>query len=292
MLTEQQNPRTAEIDRLDTLDMLRVINDEDQRVALVVREALPDIARAVDAIAAAFDAGGRLIYVGAGTSGRIGILDAVECVPTFNTPPEQVQGLIAGGAAAVTRSVEGAEDRREAGADDLRGLDLSPRDVVVGIAASGSTPYVIGALAYAAQVGAVTVGISCNVPAPVLTLAQIPIGLPVGPEVITGSTRLKAGTAQKLVLNMLSTASMIRSGKVYGNLMVDVQVTNDKLAHRARRIVQQVTGVDEATATDLLQRAGQSAKVAIVMARRGVDADTARSMLSAAGGHLRKVIES
>jgi N-acetylmuramic acid 6-phosphate etherase len=291
VLTEQPNPQTERIDQKDTMDILTIINNEDLQVALVVQAALPQIAEAVDAITAAFTRGGRLFYIGAGTSGRLGVLDAVECVPTFSIIPGQVQGLIAGGSAAMMRSIEGVEDQPEAGMEDLRAINLTSNDVVVGIAASGRTPYVLGALEYAQQVGAVTVGISCNVPAPVLDKAQIKIGLPVGPEVITGSTRMKAGTAEKLVLNMLSTTSMIKSGKVYGNLMVDVQITNEKLARRANRIVQEVTGVDENTASNLLRRSGDNAKVAIVMQRRDVDVDAARALLQAANGHLRKVID-
>ena len=219
------------------------------------------------------------------------MLDAVECVPTFDVSPDLVVGLIAGGNGAMMRAVEGAEDRRELGEADLRALNLTAADVVVGIAASGTTPYVLGALAYAEQVGAVTVGITCNDPAPVLDQAQIKIALIVGPEVVTGSTRLKAGTAQKMALNMISTAAMARSGKVYGNLMVDVQVTNEKLARRANRIVRQVTGVDEATAAELLTAANNSTKVAIAMQRRGVDAATARELLRQANGFLRTVID-
>ena len=290
MLTEERNPNTERIDQLSTLDMLHVINDEDQKVALVVREAIPQIARAVDVITDAFARGGRLIYVGAGTSGRLGVLDAVECVPTFSIDPSQVVGLLAGGIDAMTRSVEGAEDRYELGADEVRALGVSERDVVVGIAASGMTPYVLGAVAAANDSGAVTVGISCNVPAPLLDAAQIAIPLPVGAEVVSGSTRLKAGTAQKMVLNMISTASMIRSGKVYGNLMVDVQVVNNKLGRRAQHIISQVTGLDEAAARELLGQAGNNAKVAIVMHKRGVDRAKARAMLNAANGDLRAVI--
>lgn len=292
MLTEQPNPKTERIDQLDTMEILNVINQEDQKVALVVRDALPQIEQAVKAITVAFVRGGRLLYIGAGTSGRLGVLDAVECIPTFSIIPGQVQGLIAGGSAAMMRSIEGVEDMPQAGEDDLRALNLTADDIVVGIAASGRTPYVLGAMEYARQVGATTVGISCNVPAPVLDAADIKIGLPVGPEVITGSTRMKAGTAEKMVLNMLSTASMIETGKVYGNLMVDVQITNEKLARRANRIVQEMTGIDEATADDLLKRAGSNAKVAIVMQRRGVDVDTARAILKDANGHLRKVIDA
>ncbi len=291
MSTEDANAKTTQLDQLSTLDIVRIINEEDGKVALAVQQALPQIAQAVDAVVAAFARGGRLIYCGAGTSGRLGVLDAVECVPTFDVSPDLVVGLIAGGNGAMMRAVEGAEDRREFGEADLRALNLTAADVVVGIAASGTTPYVLGALAYAEQVGAVTVGITCNDPAPVLDQARIKIALIVGPEVVTGSTRLKAGTAQKMALNMISTAAMARSGKVYGNLMVDVQVTNEKLARRANRIVRQVTGVDEATAAELLTAANNSTKVAIAMQRRGVDAATARELLRQANGFLRTVID-
>jgi N-acetylmuramic acid 6-phosphate etherase len=291
MLTEQQNPNTLHIDEMSALEIVQTINDEDAKVALAVREALPQIAQAVEAIVAAFAKGGRLIYIGAGTSGRLGILDAVECLPTYGVPPEQVIGIIAGGERAIMRSIEGAEDSREGGANDLQAVNLTSDDVVVGIAASGKTPYVLGALDYAKSIGAVTVGVSCNVPAPVLDAAQIRIGVPVGAEVVTGSTRMKAGTAQKMVLNMLSTASMVKSGKVYGNLMVDVQATNEKLVKRAQRIIQQVTGVDESRAAQLLHAADMSAKVAIIIELRQVDVEQAKDLLQAANGHLRPVIE-
>jgi N-acetylmuramic acid 6-phosphate etherase len=292
MITEQPNPNSYNIDQLSTLDILGTINNEDQRVARAVREVLPAIGEAVDAIHARILRGGRLIYTGAGTSGRLGILDAAECVPTFGTPPELVVGVIAGGQSAMFSAVEGAEDRVDAGANDLRALALMERDTVVGIAASGTTPYVLGALAYATQIGALTIGLTCNKPAPILDAAQIKIGVMVGPEVITGSTRMKAGSAQKLILNMISTAVMVRLGKVYGNLMVDVQITNDKLARRARGIVQEVTGVDAETADTLLKASGGSAKVAIVMHLRSVDAPTARDLLESAGGQMRKVIDA
>jgi N-acetylmuramic acid 6-phosphate etherase len=291
MLTESQNTRTANIDQLSTLDMLTRINDEDAKVAAVVRDALPPIAQAVDGIAERMGRGGRLIYTGAGTSGRLGVLDAVECVPTYSTEPWQVVGLIAGGYGAIMQSVEGAEDDAEQGRTDLLALNLSADDAVVGIAASGRTPYVLGGLAYAREIGALTVGISCNVPAPVLDAAQIAIGLPVGAEVITGSTRMKAGTAQKLVLNMLSTATMVTLGKVYGNLMVDVRPTNVKLVDRARRIIMQIGQVEYDEAGRLLDASVGEVKTAIVMARRGVSADEARALLAAAGGRLRPVID-
>lgn len=292
MFTEAFNPKTETIDQLSALEIVRLINEEDQRVATVIHAALPQIAAAIDAAVAAFAQGGRLIYIGAGTSGRLGVLDAVECVPTFNIRSGQVQGILAGGDRAMMHSVEAAEDNPEGGENDLRAAGLTARDVVVGIAASGHTPYVLGALKYASQIGAVTVGVSCNSPAPVLDLATIPIPLPVGAEVITGSTRMKAGSAQKMALNMISTGAMIRSGKVYGNLMVDVQVINEKLVKRAVRIVQKLTDLDETAARALLRDAGNNAKVAIVMARRATDAATARRLLDEAGGFLRTVIGS
>jgi N-acetylmuramic acid 6-phosphate etherase len=291
MLTEQSNPRTRDIDRLSTLEIARIINDEDKRVALVIEQATPQIAQAIDAIVNRIQQGGRLIYVGAGTSGRLGLLDAVECVPTFGTPPELVVGLIAGGERAFTKAVEGAEDNQQAGRDDLDAINVASNDAVVGVAASGRTPYVVSALKYAHEIGCATIGIACNQPAPLLDVAEIKIALPVGPEVITGSTRMKAGTAQKMVLNMLSTATMIRLGKVYGNLMVDVQTTNEKLVHRARRIVSQVAGIDEAVAADLLAQSGNDVKVAIVMGNRRVSADSAREILQTAGGHLREILD-
>lgn len=291
MLTEQRNPRSADIDRRPTLEILQIMNDEDATIAPAVREALPAIAQAVDAIEGRLRGGGRLIYVGAGTSGRLGVLDAVECVPTFSTPPELVQGLIAGGEAALTRAVEGAEDQPDAGRRDLLALGLTAQDAVVGIAASGRTPYVIGALEAANATGAVTICVTCNQPAPLIDAAQIAIVALVGPEVIAGSTRLKAGTAQKLVLNMLSTATMIRLGKVYGNRMVDVQITNAKLADRARRIVSEVVGVDYDTAGVLVERAGGEVKTALVVGLLDVPPDEARALLAAAGGRLGEVID-
>ena len=290
MLTEARNPRSMDIDRRSALEIVQIMNEEDARVPLAVQAALPAIAEAVEAIAARMARGGRLIYVGAGTSGRLGVLDAAECVPTFSVPPSLVRGVIAGGETALTRAVEGAEDDPVAGKRDLQALDLSEADSVVGIAASGRTPYVLGALAHATEIGALTVGVACNTPAPVLEQAAIAIGVPVGPEVITGSTRLKAGTAQKLVLNMLSTAVMIRLGKVYGNLMVDVQVTNQKLAGRAQRIVAEAAGVDSARAAILLAESGNRVKVAIVMGVLGISVVEAEARLAAAGGRLGDVL--
>ena len=290
MLTEQQNPRSMHIDRHSTLEILQIMNDEDATVATAVRKVLPAIAQAVDVITARFRQGGRLIYAGAGTSGRLGVLDAVECVPTFSVPPTMVQGVIAGGEGALIHAVEGAEDDRVQGGHDLQALELTAQDTVVGIAASGNTPYVVGALEYANEIGAATVGVTCNSPAAVLDTAQIAIPVLVGPEVLTGSTRLKAGTAQKLVLNMLSTASMIRLGKVYGNLMVDVMVTNQKLAQRAQRIVCKVTDVAPEEAQRLLAVTGNRVKPAIVMALLGVDLEEADALLVRAEGRLGGVL--
>ncbi len=290
MLTEQQNVNTLDIDHLSTLDVIRTINAEDRRVAEAVAGAVEAIAQAVDAIAMRLDRGGRLLYIGAGTSGRLGVLDAVECVPTFSASPEMVQGIIAGGPPALTVAVEGAEDDADLARADLQSRHLSAGDVVVGIAASGRTPYVLGALAYAKSIGALAVGVSCNVPAPLLEQADIGIGVPVGPEVITGSTRMKAGTAQKMVLNMLSTATMIRLGKVYGNLMVDLQVTNQKLAERARRIICAITGVEDTRAAELLAAAHGSVKLAVVMQQRGVEHEQAVALLAQHKGHLRAII--
>lgn len=291
MLTEAQNPKTLQIDQLDTLAMLTAINAEDQLVPNAVAAALPAIARAVDAIAGCLRSGGRLFYTGAGTSGRLGILDASECPPTYGTPHDLVQGIIAGGEDAMFDAVEFVEDDEQAGADDLAARGLTAQDAVVGIAASGRTPYVLGALRHARATGAVTVGVSNNAPAPVLDAADIAIAVVTGPEAITGSTRMKAGTAQKLVLNMISTGAMIKLGKVYGNLMVDVQARNEKLLLRARRIVMQVGRVDDAQAAALLEQARNDVKTAIVMARTGLTAAEARARLAAADGFLRRVID-
>lgn len=291
MLTEQQNPNTKHIDQLDTLAMLAAINAEDRTVAETVTLALPAIALAVDAIAERLRTGGRLFYTGAGTSGRLGILDASECPPTYGTPPDMVQGIIAGGEGAMFDAVENVEDDELAGAADLKAHNLTERDAVAGIAASGRTPYVLGALQYARSTGAITIGISNNAPAPVLDAADIAIAVVTGPEAITGSTRMKAGTAQKLVLNMISTGVMIKLGKVYGNLMVDMQAKNEKLQQRAQRIVALAGSVDDTQAADLLAKAHNDVKIAIVMARRNTDEAEARALLKAADGFLRRVID-
>ncbi|MFM1871121.1 MAG: N-acetylmuramic acid 6-phosphate etherase, partial [Planctomycetota bacterium] len=248
LTTEARNPRTTDLDAMSTLDFCAAMNDEDRSVADAVRAQLPSIAAAIDAIAERMRKGGRLIYCGAGTSGRLGVLDAAECPPTFSADPAQVVGLIAGGPSAFLKAVEGAEDSRELGAADLVRLEVGPKDAVVGIAASGRTPYVIGALDHARSVHALTVAVVCNAGGAVAAAAELPIEVVTGPEVLTGSTRLKAGTATKLVLNMLSTGAFVRLHKVYGNLMVDLQATNEKLVARSRRIVAQATDADLAVA--------------------------------------------
>jgi N-acetylmuramic acid 6-phosphate etherase len=290
MITEGRNPKSHNIDQLATLDILRVMNEEDAIVPLAIREALPQIAQGVDLIVEQIRAGGRVIYAGAGTSGRLGVLDAAECVPTFSTPPELFRALIAGGAPALTRSLEGVEDQADSGRRDLLAFDPTAQDVVVGVAASGRTPYVIGVLQTANEIKARTIAISCNSPAPILELAQIRIPVLVGPEVISGSTRLKAGTAQKLVLNMLSTASMIKLGKVYDNLMVDVQIANQKLHKRAIGIVAEVADVHESTAANLIVQADGSVKAAILMGILGISAQEAHTRLTEAQGMLRRIL--
>ena len=289
-VTEARNPATADIDTLSTLQMVRLINDEDARVAPAVAAEAPAIAAAIDAIAARLAGGGRLIYAGAGTSGRLGVLDASECPPTFSAPPGLVVGLIAGGERALTHSIEGAEDDPAAGERDLVALDVSPLDAVVGIAASGRTPYVLGALQAARRRGALTVSLACNHPSPMAALAAISIAPLVGPEVIAGSTRLKAGTAQKMVLNLLSTGVMIRLGKTFGNLMVDVQASNSKLRVRARRIVAEACGLSPEDAAALLEGCGGEVKTAIVSGLAGIAPDEARRRLAAAGGVVRRAL--
>ncbi|MGQ9768874.1 MAG: N-acetylmuramic acid 6-phosphate etherase [Anaerolineae bacterium] len=289
-ITEVRNPATTHIDTLSTLEMVRLINAEDARVAGAVAAELPAIAQAIDAIAARMGEGGRLIYIGAGTSGRLGVLDASECPPTFGTLPGQVMGIIAGGPYALTHAVEGAEDDAEAGARDIAAAQVTARDSVVGIAASGRTPYVLGAVAEARRCGALVLSLACAHPSPLAEAADIAIAPLVGPEVITGSTRLKAGTAQKLVLNMLSTGVMIRLGKTYSNLMVDVQPTNRKLQARARRIVAEACGVTDAEAEVLLQACGGQVKVAIVAHLAGVSPQIAQERLAAASGVVRKAL--
>jgi N-acetylmuramic acid 6-phosphate etherase len=288
--TETRNERTAELDRMTVSELLSVMNAEDQTVALAVRDALPEIGSAVEAITESLRRGGRLIYIGAGTSGRIGLLDAVECPPTFGTSPEQVVGLLSGGPGAFVVAVEGAEDEPARAVADLDEIGVNDRDTVVGLAASGRTPYVVGGLKHAAAKGAVTVSVACNRDAVVSRYADIPIEVPTGPEVLTGSTRLKAGTAEKMVCNMLSTASMVRIGKVYGNLMVDVRASNDKLVERARRMVVQATGADPDTAAEALRAADGHAKTAIVMLLTHSTAQEAALALDKADGETRTAV--
>ena len=288
--TEQRNPNTMNIDTLSTLDMVKLINREDHRVADAVAMVTDKIAQAVDVIAVHLSAGGRLIYCGAGTSGRLGILDAVECPPTYSTDPETVQALMAGGYGAIFKAVEGAEDSRELGVTDMRGIHFSEKDVLVGIAASGRTPYVMGCMEYARQLGAPTIAVTCCPGSELDRYADIGIAPAPGPEVVTGSTRMKSGTAQKMVLNMLSTGAMIKLGKVYGNLMVDVKATNEKLVERCKRIVCEATGADYDTATKALEQCGYRAKVAIVMLKTGGDVHDAEQRLEAHEGRVAQAV--
>ncbi|MER8683107.1 N-acetylmuramic acid 6-phosphate etherase [Mesorhizobium sp. M0306] len=290
LVSEDRNPKTMDIDLLPTLEVLRKINDEDKGVAAAVEKVIPDIAAAVDRIVSAFQKGARLVYMGAGTSGRLGVLDASECPPTFGVPEDMVVGLIAGGVDALMHSAEGAEDDPKQGIKALQDIKLTAGDVVVGIAVSGRTPYVIGGLTYAKEVGATTVALSCNPRSTIAGIADIAISPVVGPEVLTGSTRLKSGTAQKLVLNMLSTASMIRIGKSYQNLMVDLNPSNKKLVARAIRIVMQTTGCAAQQARQALDQTGNDVKLAILVTITGVGVEEARKALANAGGFLRKAI--
>lgn len=290
--TEQRNSRTTGIDTLGTEEMLRIINDEDARVPDAVAAQIPLIARAVDGIVARMQGGGRLIYIGAGTSGRLGVLDASECPPTFNTPPELVVGLIAGGDRALRHAIESVEDQPDAGAKALQEINLSAKDTVVGIAASGRTPFVLGAMAFANEAGALTVGVTNTNNAKLSNAVQLPIEVVTGPEVVTGSTRLKAGTGQKLVLNMLTTGAMIHLGKTYGNLMVDLQPTNAKLKVRAIGIVRDAAGISGADAAAALERTGGDVKAAIVSSILDISPDDARSRIDAADGRVRQAIEN
>jgi N-acetylmuramic acid 6-phosphate etherase len=290
LLTEQQNPASAAIDAVPTEEMLRIINQEDCKVAEAVGREIPAIARAVDAIVAAFENGGRLFYIGAGTSGRLGVLDASECPPTFSVPPEMVQGIIAGGESALSRATETTEDDPAIGVRDLLARGFTARDVLVGLAASGRTPYVLGAVAEAKRMGAVTVGICCTPDAELSRLVDIAIAPLPGPEIIAGSTRLKSGTAQKLVLNMLTTGAFIRLGYVFGNLMVNVQPKNTKLVDRARRIVAQAAGISYERAGQTLEEAGNSVRTAILMAKTGASRDDAERRLAAAGGRISRAL--
>lgn len=290
MTTERRNPRTMQLDTMSELEIVTAMNDEDARVPLAIAKKLPEIAQAARWAVEAFEQGGRLFYMGAGTSGRLGVLDAAECPPTFGVDPGMVVGLIAGGEKAFIKAVEGAEDSRELGRQDLESHHLTQRDFVIGIAASGRTPYVLGGLAYAKETGCRTAAIACNPGSAIGKAADLAIEVEVGPEVLTGSTRLKSGTAQKLILNMISTASMVRTGKAYQNLMVDVMQTNEKLHTRAENIVMDATGVERAEARRAIDAAGGSVKCAITMLLANCTAQEAKSRLEAAGGHVRTAI--
>jgi N-acetylmuramic acid 6-phosphate etherase len=289
-MTEASNPRSTELDTMSTIEIVSLMNDEDAAVPAAIRPALPAIAAAVDAIVARLRDGGRLIYAGAGTSGRLAMLDAVECVPTFSVSPRLVSAIIAGGEGALTMSIEGAEDDADLARWDIAEVESGEDDVLVGLAASGTTPYVVAALQTARERGSLTVAISNNDPAPILDLADHPIAVVTGPEVLSGSTRLKAGTAQKLVLNMISTAVMVRLGKVHGNRMIDVAVTNAKLRRRAEGIVADLVGCAPNVASELLDAADLEVKTAVLMGLANVDAPTARRRLEAAGGMLRDAL--
>jgi len=289
-LTEQRNAASRNLDRMTAMEIVRLMNREDRKVAVAVGREIPAIARAVDAIVSGIRKGGRLIYVGAGSSGRMGVLDAAECPPTFGTSPKQVQALIAGGRRAITRAVEGAEDSARNGERDLRAKKVARNDVVVGIAASGTTPYVLGALRFARWRGATTVAVTSNLRMPVGRLAKIVIAPEVGPEVLTGSTRLKAGTSQKLVLNMLSTAVMARLGHVYENLMIDMMLTNEKLEDRALRILAAASGKSVSAAEHALRSAGHDLRVGLVVLKRGVEARKAKRLIARAGENLRRAL--
>lgn len=291
LITEQRNPNSMNVDSLSALEIVQLMNEEDKQVPLAIEKCLPQIAQAVECIVAAFQQGGRLVYIGAGTSGRLGVLDASECPPTFGVSPEMVKGIIAGGERALRHPIEGAEDSKAQAVVDLQTIQFSSKDVLVGIAASGRTPYVIGALEYAKSLGSVTVSIASNPNSAMANIVDIAIDTVVGAEVLTGSSRLKSGTAQKLVLNMLTTASMILMGKCYQNLMVDVQASNEKLKARAIRIVMQATDCDKALAEETLKQADQNAKLAIMMILSGLDRVQAEALLEKHQGKLQLALK-
>ena len=291
LITEQRNPNSMHVDSLSALEIVQLMNKEDKQVPVAIEKCLPQIAQAVECIVAAFQQGGRLVYIGAGTSGRLGVLDASECPPTFGVSPEMVKGIIAGGERALRHPIEGAEDSKTQAVVDLQTIQFSSKDVLVGIAASGRTPYVIGALEYAKSLGSVTVSITSNPNSAMANIVDIAIDTLVGPEVLTGSSRLKSGTAQKLVLNMLTTASMILMGKCYQNLMVDVQASNEKLKARAIHIVMQATDCDKALAEETLKQADQNAKLAIMMILSGLDRAQAEALLEKHHGKLQLALK-
>ena len=292
LISETRNARTMALDGVSTREMVGLLNQEDAQVAPAVPAVLDEVGKAVDAAAIALQAGGRIIYMGAGTSGRLGVLDASECPPTFGVPHGLVVGLIAGGPGALLKAVEGAEDSLQLGEEDLKALNLTAKDLVVGIAASGRTPYVIGGLRYAKATGCTTVAISCNPASPIASEAAIAISPVVGPEALTGSTRLKSGTAQKMVLNMISTGAMVKFGKVYQNLMVDMKASNIKLIDRACRMLMEATGVERAQAEQVLQQTDHEVKPAILMVLTGLDAASARARLEEHRGFLRAALEA
>ena len=291
LITEQRNPNSMHVDSLSALEIVQLMNQEDKQVPLAIEKCLPQIAQAVECVVAAFQQGGRLVYIGAGTSGRLGVLDASECPPTFGVSPEMVKGIIAGGERALRHPIEGAEDSKAQAVVDLQTIHFSSKDVLVGIAASGRTPYVIGALEYAKSLGSATVSIASNPNSAMANIVDIAIDTVVGPEVLTGSSRLKSGTAQKLVLNMLTTASMILMGKCYQNLMVDVQASNEKLKARAIRIVMQATDCDKALAEETLKQADQNAKLAIMMILSGLERVQAETLLEKHQGKLQLALK-
>lgn len=291
LLTEQRNSYSMHLDEVSTLELVRILNDEDRKVADAVAAQMESISRGIDAIAAALEKGGRLFYIGAGTSGRLGVLDASECPPTYGVPPEMVQGIMAGGEAALSKATEASEDDPELGVRDLRARGFTSKDVLTGIAASGRTPYVLGAMREAKKLGAITIGIACSPGSPLAQESDIAIEVLTGPEVVTGSTRMKAGTATKLVLNMLSTGAMVKLGYVYENLMINVQPKNEKLADRAIRIVEQAAGIERAEAERLFGES-RDVKKSILMAKRGVDLRTAEALLASANGRLRVALQS
>jgi N-acetylmuramic acid 6-phosphate etherase len=291
LLTEQTNPDSRNLDEFSTVKLLEIMNAADAQVAGAVAQEIPRIAAASEAIATALESGGALLYIGAGTSGRLGVLDAAECPPTFGVSPELVRGIMAGGERALTHSLEGVEDDPAAGARDLEAAGFGPRDILVGISASGRTPYVLGAVGKARQINAVTCGISCVQNSELSRAVQYPIEPVLGPEILTGSTRLRAGTATKLILNMISTAVMVKLGHVYGNLMVSVQPSNQKLEDRARRIIQETTGVTYQQAAELLDRAGRSVRVAIVMQKKQISREQANTLLARANGKIREALK-
>lgn len=291
MTTEKRNPNTMDLDRMSPLEIVTVMNQEDELVPKAISRHLDQIAQIAAWGTQSLEQNARIFYMGAGTSGRLGVLDAAECMPTFGVSPDTVIGLIAGGEKAFIRAVEGAEDSRELGREDLEEYDLTPQDLVIGIAASGRTPYVLGGLEYARKVGCHTAAISCNADSEIGRTAEIAVDIVIGPEVLTGSTRLKAGTAQKMVLNMISTAAMVGTGKAYQNLMVDVVQTNEKLRKRALHIVVEATGADEETARNALEQAGGKCKTAITMLLAGCDVKEAEERLQAAKGHVREAIK-